>query len=326
MILRVHLEQLLIVFVSTFLLGSENKASDFSAQMKLGKPDLVSAGPLAFAPGGILLVGDSLGGAIFAIETGDRDRSSGPRSITVEGINTKVAALLGTTPEDLRIRDMAVNPASGKAYLSVSFGEGPDATPAILRVDQRGEIEVFSLEKVWFLKTVLKKDRASDGFSLDSIIELTYINGRVFAACRSNDAGSPTMSATSFPFEEGGAGKATEIPQGTGRTFEMRSQLRALAPDAIDNEPCLLAGYTLPPLAEVISDEKSSGEGVKGIRAWEYNDSLRRVIIQTVEVRPYQDIDALKGVRQLDRLDDEHALVLIQAESGVLNLQTITFP
>ena len=39
-------------------------------------------------------------------------------------------------------------------------------------------------------------------------------------------------------------------------------------------------------------------------------------MIQTMEARPYQAIQSLKGIQQLDRLDDQHAVVLIQAESG----------
>jgi len=41
---------------------------------------------------------------------------------------------------------------------------------------------------------------------------------------------------------------------------------------------------------------------------------------------PYQTIDALKGVTELDRLDKTHAVVLIRAENGPVSLQTIPLP
>ena len=39
----------------------------------VGNPDLQSAGPLTFGPDGILFVGDSKGGAIFALDTGETE-------------------------------------------------------------------------------------------------------------------------------------------------------------------------------------------------------------------------------------------------------------
>jgi hypothetical protein len=40
---------------------------------------------------------------------------------------------------------------------------------------------------------------------------------------------------------------------------------------------------------------------------------------------PYETIATLKGVQQLDKLDDGHALVLTD-ESGSLDLRTVTLP
>ena len=41
---------------------------------------------------------------------------------------------------------------------------------------------------------------------------------------------------------------------------------------------------------------------------------------------PNETIAELKGVQQLDRLDDSNALILVQAESGALNIETIALP
>src|SRR6516165_2973634 len=90
------------------------------ADLTKGTPELKSAGALAFGPNGLLFVGDASGARIFAIDTGDRIADSAGGSIKVEAINEKVASLLGTDPSEVAINDLAVNPASGKAYLSVS--------------------------------------------------------------------------------------------------------------------------------------------------------------------------------------------------------------
>jgi hypothetical protein len=40
----------------------------------------------------------------------------------------------------------------------------------------------------------------------------------------------------------------------------------------------------------------------------------------------YETIESLKGVMQLDRLSDTHALLLVRNESGVHNLESIALP
>ena len=315
-----------IALLWTFFLPSRGLAADLSASMKVGKPDLLSAGPLAFAPDGILLVGDPEGGAVFAIETGDRDRLSYPGPIAVERIDIKAAALLGVRSARLQIQGMAVNPASGKAYLSVSHGQGANGVPAILRVDQQGKIEVVDLENVRFAKALLDGSSGARRRSPEKITELTFVNGRVFVAGMSSEAGVPTLRAASFPFKEGSAEKNAEKPQEMGGPMEALSHVRTLAPDAIEKEPYLLARITLSPRAKLPSGEERAGERANEFGARDPKDPLDRVMIQTVEAWPYQAIDSMKGVQRMDRLDDEHALVLVRAESGTLNLQTVTLP
>ena len=96
-----------------------------------GPAALQSIGPLAFGPDGILFAADSLGGAIFALDTQDTEPSAGD-GLNVEGLDEQVAALLGTTVDDIQIIDLAVNPLSKRAYLSVSRGQGADAQAVLL--------------------------------------------------------------------------------------------------------------------------------------------------------------------------------------------------
>src|SRR5215213_1752365 len=126
-----------------------------AAALAKGTPDWKSAGPLSFGPDGLLFLADARGGAIFAVDTGDRQADSAGGHLKVEKINEKIAGLLGTTADKIMVADMAVNPASGKAYLTVSRGKGPDAAPALVRVDRSGKVEVVALEGIPFAKASL---------------------------------------------------------------------------------------------------------------------------------------------------------------------------
>src|SRR5262245_61685694 len=100
--------------------------------MTMGKAELKSVGELAFGPDGILFAGDSVGAAIYAIDTNDRKSARSAPPIEIKGINEKIAALLGATPDQILVKDVVVNPLSKNAYISVSRGRGPDAIPVIL--------------------------------------------------------------------------------------------------------------------------------------------------------------------------------------------------
>ena len=130
--------------------------------MQTGTADLQSAGILAFGTDGVLFVGDSMGAAIYALDTGDNTAGAAQR-VDIQGIDMQVAAMLGTAPDQILINDMAVNPISKNVYLSVSRGTGPDAMPVILRVTASGSIDELSLDNIAHSKVMLPNAPAGGG-------------------------------------------------------------------------------------------------------------------------------------------------------------------
>lgn len=259
---------LAVSLAATLIVGT-TRAADPSASLKTGTPDLKSAGPLAFGPDGILLVGDTAGAALFAIDTGDRAPGT-LAAIQVSDLAGKVAARLGTDPKKVTINDLAVNPISGRAYLSVSRGKGPEATPVILRVGADGKLDELSLDKVKFARADIPNPPApgaqSRGQSLrtESITDLAYIDGRVFVAGLSNEEFSSRLIAMPFPFTDQADGAAIEIYHGAHGQFETRSPVRTFVTYQINNQPYLLAAYTCTPLVKVAVADLKPGAHVKG--------------------------------------------------------------
>ena len=139
-------------FAGICLCAAMASAAEPTASLKQGKPDLKSAGPLAFGPEGILFVGDTRGAALFAIDTGDRAPATEKRPVEIKDVAGKVAAMLGTNSKQIQINDLAVNPRSGQVYLSVARGRGPDAVPVIVRINGNGTPEELALDNVRFAK------------------------------------------------------------------------------------------------------------------------------------------------------------------------------
>src|SRR5687767_1679169 len=104
--------KIITVLSVALTLGANLMAASLTADMKEGKAEFNSMGPIAFGPEGILFVADTKAAAVVAIATGDTKAASGSKTLKVEGINQKVAGLLGASADQVLIDDMAVNPIS----------------------------------------------------------------------------------------------------------------------------------------------------------------------------------------------------------------------
>ena len=250
------------------------RAANWTAGMKEGKPAFATIGPLSFGPEGILFAADTKGAAIYAIATGDTSPAHGGGALKVEGINQKIAALLGTAADQILIEDMAVNPISHNVYFAVSRGRGTDAVPVLIRVKGDGQPELVSLDKVKFSKAELQDapaDRASGQGNRqgsnprrESVTDLAFLENRILIAGLSNEEFASTLRAIPFPFEQVEKGTSVEIYHGSHGKFETRAPIRTFVPMNVGNTPTLLAAYTCTPLVEFPLSDLKPGAKIKG--------------------------------------------------------------
>ena len=248
-------------------------AAEWTAGMKQGKAEFKSMGPLTFGPEGILFVADTKAAAIVALATGDTTEVAVPNPLKVEGINRKIAGLLGTTADQILINDLAVNPISHLAYLAVSRGRGPEAIPVLVRVQADGQPEVVTLDQVKFSRGELP-DAPVDGVvgqgnrqsnpRQESITDIGFLEDRVLIAGLSNEEFSSTLRAIPFPFKTVANGTSVEIYHGAHGRFETRSPVRTFVPFKVGNEAQLLAAYTCTPLVQFPLTDLKPGAKIKG--------------------------------------------------------------
>jgi len=358
-----RIDALTLALIATTLCGGVRAAS-LTAGMQKGTPELKSAGPATFAPEGILLVGDTQGATIYAIATGDASTGSASQPFAVENVDQKVAALLGTTPTDILINDMAVNPETGNTYLTVSRGRGPDAQPAIVRVDSTGKVGELSLDNVMFSKAPIPDAPTNDKQRQDVTTDLQFVDGQVLVAGLSNEEFSSQLRVIPFPFAAVDKGASIEIYHGSHGKFETKSPVRTLAVFEIAGQANVLAAYTCTPLVKFPLSELKPGSKIKGTTVAElgnrnrpldmvvYNKGGKDYLLMANSARgvmkvdltdvdksngitervadtaglPYEPIQDLQKVTQLDRLDKNHAMLLVQSDSGGLNLKSVELP
>src|ERR1700689_2068024 len=92
---------LLALMALAFAVADTTTPANLTASLTAGKVQLKFAGALAFGPQGILFVGDSIGGTVAEIDTADRQEARTAAKVNIEGIDTKIAAMAGVTPEDI---------------------------------------------------------------------------------------------------------------------------------------------------------------------------------------------------------------------------------
>lgn len=268
----------LIAFCVTFVAVGNNPF------MKRGTPDIKSMGVLEFSDEGVLFIGDSKNAMVYAVDLQESEGGAVEKALMIPNLETKLAALLGTTDDDILIHDLAVNPVSKNAYISVSRGradwtsnwqmpkELTDAT-ILVRVTPTGDMEEVSLEGVMFAQAAIPNPVAADkmhrwkkGASLraDAISDIAYKNGSLYVAGLSNEEFAAAMWVLPYPFSGEAAASTLEIYHGAHGKYETHSPVRAFLPYDIQNKEQLLAAYLCTPLVTFETTDFKGGTHVKG--------------------------------------------------------------
>jgi len=197
-----------------------------------------------------------------------------------------------------------------------------------------------------------------------SITDMAYVDGRLIVAGLSSEEFSSKLRWVRYPFEVADNGTSVEIYHGSHGAFETRSPVYTFVPYDIGKEPHLIAGYLCTPLVKFPVSALKPGAKVRGTTIAELGNRNRPLdmivykkegkdylllsntsrgvmkiptesfgsepgiteeIANTAGVA-YQTISQLKGVEQLDLLDDKRALIVARTDAGSLDLQSVALP
>jgi hypothetical protein len=255
-----------------------------------GTPDLRAFGPLAFGPDGILFVADNVSASVFAIAVDDAGEADGP--IEIDDLDTRLAALLGCAIDDVVIRDLAIHPVSGAAYLSVMRGHGADAVPLLVRAGQDGSVAEVSLTGVAFgrapiddapapddARVVLRlAERGEPGEEIEvrefklriardpmrtvTVTDLAYVDGVLLVAGASNEEFTSCLRRIPFPFGTGHRTNSLEIFHVSHGRFETEAPVRNLVPYGAAGD--VLASYTCTPVVHFSLAGAEAGAHLEG--------------------------------------------------------------
>jgi hypothetical protein len=251
----------------TLTFSTVSRTATSKVNLPVGKVPLTSAGSLAFGPDGILFVADSPGAQIVAIDTKDTKPKS-KASINVEGLDAKIAAMVGVPADQIVINDVVVNPISKNVYVSASRGKGPDAAPLIVKVDTNRKITMLSLASApnQAVSLVDAPEAKSNGRNprMQAITDMTYVNGDLMVAGLSNEEWSSALRSIPFPFTSAEKGATLQIWHSSHGRYETQAPIRTFVPYDISGQQYVLAAYTCTPLVKIPVSELKPGAQVKG--------------------------------------------------------------
>ncbi|MEB2774212.1 hypothetical protein SYJ56_02780 [Algoriphagus sp. D3-2-R+10] len=254
---------LLMVLVAAWTFRSEESPYN----LEVGTPEIKSITSLAFGPEGILFIGDSKSAKVYAVNTKDANNTSEVSSIDVQGIDEKLAVLLGTTVDNISILDIAVNPISKKLYLAIQSSDG---TPILMTLEDE-DFEPVSLQNVEFAEVELNNSPAEDAkdgrgrsLRISAISDIGYSDGKLMVSGLSNKEFSSTFRSIPFPFTDEQDYASLEIYHAAHGKYETTSPIKTFTTAKVNGKDFLIASYTCTPLVLFPLDELKAGTHVKG--------------------------------------------------------------
>ena len=240
-----------------------------------GKAALNSISVMSFGPEGILFIGDSKAGKVFAIDLEDREAPAERKPFAMEDVEGKLAAMLGTDPQGVVIHDLAVNPLSQNIYLAVSRSDGKELgfwkTPndltyatLLLKINPEGQITEVSLNNIRHsaaeVPNVISEGqqnwRKSDSRT-EAITDIAYHDGKLYVAGLSNEEFASALRVLHFPFTDKTTNTTIEVFHVAHGKSETEAPIRTFIPYDLEGESYLLATYTCTPFVSIpVSDVK----------------------------------------------------------------------
>lgn len=214
-------------------------------------------------------------------------------------------------------------------------------------------------------KEVSRNGRTSNPRA-EAITDLAYVAGKVYVSGLASGASPANVREVPFPFNEANVGSNVEIYHAAHGRTEDYATIRTFIPLNINGEPNLLAGFTCTPLVKFPVDSFKPGAKTKGTTVAELGNRNRpldmiiykkdgkdfllmsnsargvmKISTENLATNPglttpvsgggvagqtYETIKELDGVVQLDRLNNDHAVILVQSSSNSQDLRTVALP
>lgn len=225
-------------------------------QADQGNPKVTAIEAIAFGPDGLLLIGG--GARVVTVETGDTAPGKWSRT-EIPSIDQVLAGKLGLQPRDIEIRKLAVNPASGKAYVALQSLK--TKANVIVTVDGEGHLAEFALDDVEYRSYPLAAPKAS----ITKVTDLAWVGGKIVAATQATDKFASRVFTINPDAKDGAPTQISTKTFHVGHNrWETQAPLRALMPYVDKGKTSVVGSFTCTPVVRYDLDEAKDDDQVVG--------------------------------------------------------------
>jgi hypothetical protein len=256
---------------------------------------------------------------------------------------------------------LAVSRGRGPDALPLLVRVKADGNPELVALDKinfaRAELPDPAAD------AVVGQGKRQSNRRLEAITDIAYADGKLLVAGLSNEEFASTLRVIPVPFKNVDRGTSVEIYHGAHGAFETRAPVRTFVPYKVDNKDHLLAAYTCTPLVQFALSDLKPGAKIQGKTIAEFGNGNRPldIIVYQKDGKDYlllansargvmkvaaeqitsaapitEKVAGTKGlafekiawdgIKQLDRLDGRHALVVRTGVGNAMNLETLALP
>jgi hypothetical protein len=227
------------------------------SQAEQGNPKIKTIEAISFGPKGLLLIGG--GAQVVTIDTGDVTPSKWSKT-EIADLDQVLAGKLGLEAKDIEIRKLAVNPASGKAYIALQSLK--TKANIILTIDGAGNVAEFSLDDVKYTSYAL----AAPKVTITKVTDIAWVGGKIVAATQATDKFTASRVFTINPSAKNGA--PTQISTKTfhvgHNNWETHAPLRVLMPYEENGKTSVVGSFTCTPLVRYDIEDAKDNDQVTG--------------------------------------------------------------
>lgn len=249
--------------------AADKGAASYFNEPSSGGLELTSIGKIAFGPAGMLLVSDPKTTSIVAVDTGDAGpvRKLAKRVDDIEAVLAKAAGVAGVL-----IVDMAVNPASGSIYFSVT--ERPGNRPHLLALDPDGTAKVVPLGKASHVRMTLP---TSESAQLRNVTDLAWGDDSVIVAGQSSEEFANKIYEIPSPLENGENARffSAETFHVAHNKWETKAPIQSFIPWEENGDFYIVGAFACTPIAKFPISELESGAKIKGTSVVELGSGNR---------------------------------------------------
>ena len=189
-------------------------------------------------------------------------------------MDIQIAALLGTTRDRIRVKDLAVHPQTKEAYIAVSRATGDTYQSTVVIVNQTGKVRVLKVPKTAARihvsgtpATTPKNDFTFYGrVSARSLTftDLDFHKGKLYISGLSNADFAASLWVADYPFNGKSSMTTVEIYHTTHGQQETRAPIRTMTIAELNGVDHVIAAYTCTPLATFPLSEIKDGAHING--------------------------------------------------------------